>query len=227
MPSFDAFWQQGEHRLPLAARPVVMLEDFRTDPSVHPLRTPSGRIELHSQRIASFGYDDCPGHPVWQAPVEWLGGAAAEAFPLHLISDQPHTKLPSQLDFSSYSLGDKVDGREPVVIHPDDARSRGIAHVDVVRLFNARGACLASARISDAVMPGVLRTATGAWWDPVEAGNPDTLEKYGKRNVLAQDVGASKLSQGCAAQSCLVQVERFVGVVPPVTAFELPTFEAM
>ncbi len=225
LPSFDAFWQAGEHRLPLAAKPVVMLEDFRADPVAHALKTPSGRIELHSQRIASFNYDDCPGHPVWQAPVEWLGSPAAEAHPLHLISDQPHTKLHSQLDFSSYSLGDKVNGREPVVIHPEDARSRGIAHGDVVRLFNARGACLASARVTDATMPGVLRIATGAWWDPTVVGDPDTLEKHGNPNVLTQDVGTSRLSQGCAAQSCLVQVERFTGAVPPVTAFDLPVFE--
>lgn len=225
LPSFDEFWRAGEFRLPAAIAPVVMLESFRADPQRHPLKTPSGRIELHSERIAGFGYEDCPGHPVWQAPHEWLGAKLVQTFPLHLISDQPHTKLHSQLDFSRYSRANKVAGREPVVIHPDDAQARGIAGGDIVRLFNARGACLAGAVVSDAAMPGVLRMATGAWWDPVSAGDPHTLDKHGNPNVLTRDVGASRLSQGCAAQSCLVQLERFTETPPPVTAFDLPVFD--
>lgn len=224
LPSFDEFWRAGEFRAPPATRPLVMLANFRADPKAHPLKTPSGRIELHSERIAGFGYADCPGHPVWLAPGEWLGADAARSFPLHLISDQPHTKLHSQLDFSAHSQAHKVGGREPVAIHPGDAQARGIAQGDVVRLFNGRGACLASAQLSDSAMPGVLRLSTGAWWDPVTPGDPDTLDKHGNPNVLTQDIGASRLSQGCAAQSCLVQIERFDGTPPPVTAFELPCF---
>jgi biotin/methionine sulfoxide reductase len=222
LPPFDAFWEAGEFRVPSPATPVVMLEAFRADPAANPLKTPSGRIEIFSERIAGFGYDDCPGLPVWREPHEWLLGRDAPATALHLISDQPHTKLHSQLDFSACSMANKVAGREPVTIHPDDARERGIADGDVVRLFNSRGACLAGARVSDNVMPGVLRMATGAWWDPVAFGEPDALDKHGNPNVLTRDVGASRLSQGCAAQSCLVGVERFDGVLPPVTAFEPP-----
>ncbi|MBS0343778.1 MAG: molybdopterin-dependent oxidoreductase [Proteobacteria bacterium] len=225
LPAFDEFWRAGEFRLPPAARPVVMLEDFRADPQAHPLKTPSGRIEIHSQRIASFGLDDCPGHPVWREPTEWLGSSAACAHPLHLISDQPHTKLHSQLDFSRYSLGNKVAQREPVVLHSQDAQARGIRDGDVVRVFNARGACLAGARVDDSTMPGVVRISTGAWWDPSAVGEADSLDRHGNPNVLTQDRGASRLSQGCSAQSCLVDVERWSGAVPPVQAFALPRFE--
>ncbi len=49
-------------------------------PDAHPLKTPSGKIELYSERIASFGYDDCPPHPAWLAPDEWLGAPARSAF---------------------------------------------------------------------------------------------------------------------------------------------------
>ncbi|MGH8856665.1 MAG: molybdopterin guanine dinucleotide-containing S/N-oxide reductase [Polaromonas sp.] len=225
LPPFDDFWRVGEFRIPPAQTPVVMLEGFRADPQRHPLKTPSGRIELHSQRIAGFDYADCPGHAVWQEPHEWLGATQVKNFPLHLISDQPHTKLHSQLDFSRYSRANKVAGREPVVIHPDDARARGIVNGDIVRLFNTRGACLAGAVVSDAAMPSVLRMATGAWWDPTVAGEPDALDKHGNPNVLTHDAGASRLSQGCAAQSCLVQIERFNETPPPVTAFDLPDFD--
>jgi hypothetical protein len=38
----------------------------RADPEKQRLRTPSGKIELYSERIASFGYDDFPPHPTWR-----------------------------------------------------------------------------------------------------------------------------------------------------------------
>ena len=125
-----------------------MLADFRADPATHPLKTPSGKIEIFSEKIASFGYDDCPGHATWLEPVEWLGSKTAERYPLHLLSDQPTDKLHSQLDHSPHSRATKVKGRQPITIHPDDAMARGIADGDLLRVFNDRGACLAAARLS-------------------------------------------------------------------------------
>ncbi|TDC63330.1 molybdopterin-dependent oxidoreductase, partial [Streptomyces hainanensis] len=58
---FDAFWHAG--RVTLTGRRLrhTLYERFRADPKRHPLATPSGRIELYSATVASFGYDDCPG----------------------------------------------------------------------------------------------------------------------------------------------------------------------
>lgn len=225
MPSFDAFWASGGVRLPPADAPVVMLEAFRRDPQANPLPTPSGRIELYSERIAGFGYDDCPGFACWFEPAEWAGSALAQRWPLHLISDQPFTKLHSQLDHSKVSLANKIQGREPVVLHPADAAARGIVNGQVVRVFNDRGQCLAGARLSDAIRPGVVKLSTGAWWDPEQAGDPNTLDRHGNANVLTRDAGTSKLAQGCSAQSCLVQIEAWVGPLPAVRAFEPPRIE--
>ncbi|MFO1197828.1 MAG: molybdopterin guanine dinucleotide-containing S/N-oxide reductase [Burkholderiaceae bacterium] len=223
LPGFERFWADGHARLPLPDAPVVMFAQFRADPVANALSTPSGRIELYSERIASFGLADCPGHPAWLEPAEWLGSPLARRHPLHLISDQPYTKLHSQLDHSGYSRANKVAGREPVTLHPDDAAARGIRDGDVVRVFNDRGACLAGARVSDGVRPGVAKLSTGAWWDPDPSG-PAAPDRHGNPNVLTRDVGASGLSQGCSAQTCLVEVERFDGTPPAVTAFDLPAF---
>jgi biotin/methionine sulfoxide reductase len=222
VPAFEHFWEAGCVRLPDQPDPPVMLSAYRTDPDAHPLATPSGRIELYSERIAGFGYDDCPGHAAWLEPSEWLGSPLAARHPLHLISDQPYNKLHSQLDFSAYSRGAKIAGREPIWISPGDARERGIGDGELVRVFNDRGACLAGAVVTDAMMRGVVKLSTGAWYDPAEPGVPGSLEKHGNPNVLTRDVGASRLSQGCAAQTCLVQVERFEGPPPAVTAFAPP-----
>ncbi|MCP5150253.1 MAG: molybdopterin guanine dinucleotide-containing S/N-oxide reductase [Ectothiorhodospiraceae bacterium] len=225
LPTLEGFRKQGTLELPEPERHVVLLEDFRADPDAHPLPTPSGRIEIFSAAVAGFGYDDCPGHPVWHEPREWLGSALAERYPLHLISNQPRTRLHSQLDNGGVSRGAKVAGREPITLHPEDARARGIRDGDVVRVFNDRGACLAGAVIADTVMRGVVRLPTGAWYDPSEPGKPGSLEKHGNPNVLTRDEGTSRLAQGPTAHSVLVEVERFEGVPPPVTAFEPPPIE--
>ena len=224
-PEFKDFWATSGVRFPPSPGGVVMLDTFRADPVGHPLQTPSGRIELFSERIASFAYADCPGHPTWLEPAEWLGAALARQYPLHMISDQPYTKLHSQLDHSSYSLANKVAGREPVHIHPHDATARGIGAGDVVRLFNGRGACLAGAVLDADLRIGVVKLSTGAWWDPDRPGSPDALDRHGNPNALTRDVGASSLSQGCSAQTCLVELERYAGTPPAVRVFTPPVFE--
>ena len=225
LPDFDTFWDEGVARLPQPQTKPVMLADFRADPDAHPLKTPSGRIEIFSQTIAGFGYDDCPGHPVWLEPAEWLGSAQAARFPLHLISSQPENRLHSQYDNGPVSRGAKVKDREAVMLNPEDASARGIAEGDVVRLFNARGACLAGAVLSREIRPGVVRLPTGAWYDPDRPGTPGALCRHGSVNVLTLDKGTSKLAQGPSAQTCLVDIERHEGDVPEVGAFRPPAID--
>jgi biotin/methionine sulfoxide reductase len=160
------------------------------------------------------------------APAEWLGAPGAKQHPLHLLSDQPFTKLHSQYDHADYSAGNKIAGREPLTLSRADADARGLKDGEVVRVFNARGACLAALRVSDDIRPGVAKLSTGAWFDPTHwgASGPGNLEKHGNPNVLTLDIGASSLSQGCIAQTCLVQVERYAGIAPAPTPYQLPAF---
>ena len=221
LPTFAQFWELGHLRLPVDDR-RTMLSEFRADPDESPLSTPSGRIEIWSDTIESFGYDDCPPHPTWMEPVEWLGSARAQQFPLHLIANQPRTRLHSQLDHGATSQGSKVQGREPIRLHPDDAADRGIGDGDVVRVWNDRGACLAGAVLDDGLLPHVAQLSTGAWYDPLDRADPRSMCVHGNPNVLTSDRRTSKLAQGCTGQHVLVQVERYAGPPPPVRAFTPP-----
>lgn len=125
----------------------------------HALATPSGRIELFSPTVAGYGYPDCPGHPAWLEPDEWLGGPRARRFPLHLIANQPATRLHSQLDVGRVSQQAKVAGREAIWLHPADAAAGAIRDGDVIRVFNDRGACLAGAVLCAHGNPNVLTPA--------------------------------------------------------------------
>lgn len=222
VPSFEEFWERGYIDLKQPERDGVLFEGFRDDPVDKPLSTPSGMIELFSPTVAAFGYDDCPGHPAWLEPFEWLGSPKAERHPLHLVSSQPEGRLHSQLDFGPESTDRKIAGREPVWINPEDARSRGIANGDVVRVFNDRGSCLGGAWVTDGIRAGVARMATGAWFDPLAPGEKNALDKHGNPNMVTRDKGTSRLAQGPAAQTALVEIELFDGPVPPVTVFTPP-----
>lgn len=221
VPGFDQFWAAGHLRLPTEPG-LTLLADFRTDPLGHRLATPSGRIEIFSQTIDGFGYPDCAGHPRWYEPTEWLGGERAARYPLHLLANQPATRLHSQLDGGATSQASKVKGREPIRIHPDDASARGLADGDVVRVFNDRGACLAGVMIDDRLRPSVVQLPTGAWYDPADPSDPDSMCVHGNPNVLTDDVGTSSLAHGCTGAHVLVQVEKFDGALPPVQAHEPP-----
>jgi biotin/methionine sulfoxide reductase len=221
-PPFEEFWSAGSFEVEDADTDVVLFEEFRADPERAPLHTPSGRIEIFSETIDKFGYDDCPGHPTWLEPTEWLGAPLAARYPLHLIANNPTTRLHSQLDMGAYSQAAKVQGREPIRIHPADAARRGIQHGDVVRVFNDRGSCLAGAVVSETIRPGAVQLSTGAWYDPLDPADPGSMCVHGNPNVLTFDKGTSKLGQSCSGQHALVEIERWTEPLPPIRAYDPP-----
>jgi len=221
VPSFDEFWKSGWLSLPTEDG-LTLLADFRADPSTHRLGTASGLIEIFSSDIDGFGYDDCIGHPVWFEPTEWLGGPRAARFPLHLLANQPASRLHGQLDAGAVSQDSKVAGREPIRMNPADARARGLLQGDIVRVFNDRGACLAGVVLDTAVRPQVVQLSTGAWFDPADPADPDAMCVHGNPNVLTDDVGTSSLARGCTGAHVLVEVEMFTAAPPPVRAHQPP-----
>ncbi len=224
-PPFDEFWEAGFLDVPGVDEDLVLFKQFRADPERMPLGTPSGKIEIFSATIDGFRYADCPGHPTWLEPAEWLGAPLARRYPLHLVANNPTARLHSQLDVGAFSQSTKVRGREPIRIHPADAAARGIRSGDVVRVFNDRGSCLAGAVLTDTVRPRVVQLSTGAWYDPLDPADPDAMCVHGNPNVLTFDRGTSKLAQGCSGQHALVQVERWTGPLPPIRAYDPPALE--
>jgi biotin/methionine sulfoxide reductase len=215
VPGFDEFWASDGLELPVADEAQVAFADYRGDPEGHPLSTPTGKIEIFSSTIDGYGYPDCPGHPVWLEPDEWLGSARAERFGLQLVANQPKARLHSQLDVGAHSQSVKIAGREAVRMHPSDAAARGLRGGDLVRIFNDRGACLAGLAVDDAVRPGVAQLSTGAWYDP-DPADPGFC-RHGNPNVLTADLPSSTLSQGCTGQLALVEIEAYRGVPPELT----------
>ncbi|MFP1979787.1 molybdopterin-dependent oxidoreductase [Lonsdalea quercina] len=206
-PDFEAFWHQGFVEIPMDDKPFVFFEAFRDDPDQHALKTPSGKIELFSETLAGYRYDDFGPHPEWRPPVEWLGADMAQKWPLHFISIQPSDRLHSQLGSTPQVAANMTAGRETLYMHPEDAAARNIADGTQVEVHNARGRIYGGVKITDGVTPGVVIMSTGAWFDPGwEQKEWDKVEKSGNANVLTLDIGTSSLTQGPNAMSCLVEV---------------------
>ena len=219
LPDFDTFRRLGRIDLPPAETSHMMLRDFFADPEASPLGTESGRITLCNRAIGDLGLATCPGHPAWLAPTESLLTAAKGE--LHLISGQPDTRLHSQNDRGSASQSDKVAGREACNLHPDTAAAFGLNEGDVVRIYNARGACLSGLRMDAGLRRDCLFLAAGAWFDAAEV-NGTRIDVHGNPNSLTRDLGCSELSQGTSSHSCLVRVERWTDDLPPLSVDRLP-----
>jgi biotin/methionine sulfoxide reductase len=202
LPPFAQFWQANQliemPEEPENAR-FARFAAFRADPQANPLKTASGKIEIHSPTIAAFGYADCPPHPMWLEPDEWHGNARRGSCSCcrpgapSAQSAEPHRAARTlcrcrtrTVDYSSAGCG------------------RGIADGDLVRVWNARGQVLAGAVVTEGIRPGVICLHEGAWPDLDPAGGH--LQKRGGER-LNKDIPTSRLGNGCAGNTALAWLE--------------------
>ena len=114
-----------------------------------PFKTPSGKLEFHSEQLAKQGLSPVPD---W-APDAGESADAAK-WPLRLLTApgyfQAHTA------FSGVEFLRGREGKPFCILHPDDAAKRGLADGAQVRLFNERGEVGLLLKVSDEVQPGVV-----------------------------------------------------------------------
>jgi len=141
--------------------------------------TKSGKCELYSERLAAQGADPLPSY----VPP------AANGHPLVLVSAKTalHFLNSSYSDLPRHS---KAEGEPAVDLHPADAAARSVADGARVRVFNERGSLELTARVGDAVRPGVVAIAHGR-----------------SANALTSD-GLTDLGGGADFYSTRVEVER-------------------
>ena len=209
---FDEFWEEGYYLYDTDASPKVAYEDWREDPDANPMPTPSGLIEITSDRLDEANLDDCPATPKWLEPHEYLGSDKTSEYPFHLMSPHPRHRLHSEFDNVPLNRKhSKVANREPVMINEGDAEEKGIETGDVVRVWNDRAEVLAGAVVSKRIKPNHVALSYGSWAEPEEPGVIGSLGLDGNANALYADHGTSSLAQGPDAKSALVEVEKYEG----------------
>ena len=194
--------------------------DFYEDPDKNPLKTPTGKLEFYSQRLAEHFPDDeeRPPVPHWipygESHQESLLLPRAKKYPLLCQSNHGRWRVHAQMDdinwFREIVTG-KVRGPdgylyEPMWIHPSEAAKRDIKSGDVVKIYNERGAVLAGAYVTERIMPGVAYIDHGARYDPIVPGE---LDRGGAINTITPHRGTSKNCRGgMVASGFLVEVEK-------------------
>jgi anaerobic dimethyl sulfoxide reductase subunit A len=195
---YEIFRREGIHRVKLA-EPVVAFKEQIEDPENNPFPTPSGKIEIFSQRVAHLNNPLCPPIPKYLSTWEDQNDPLTEKYPLQLLSPHPKNRVHSHL----YKV-DWLREIEPhrAWINPVDAEPRGIKDGSEIYVFNDRGKLSITAWVTERILPGVICIFEGAWYDPDKAGT----DRGGCVNTLTNDAysegGASALN------TALVQVSK-------------------
>ena len=74
-------------------------------------------------------------------------------------------RIHSQLNNSIIRNYAEVCAREPMLINVNDAKAKGIATGDVVKVFNDRGEILVGALVTDIIPEHVIAICEGVWYD--------------------------------------------------------------
>jgi len=193
---YDEFKREGIQRLQLK-EPYIAFKAQIEDPENNPFNTPSGKIEIFSQRLADLDNPLTPPVPKYIiAEREDRDHPLAKKYPLQLLSPHPRVRVHSTLQNVDWLV--EVDPHV-MWINPADAEPRGICDGDEVYVFNDRGKLAIKAWVTRRIIPGVVSIYEGAWYDPDEEG----IDRGGCANVLTDD----SYSPGGAAALKTVLVE--------------------
>jgi len=158
--------------------------------------TPSGKCEFYSETAVKLGLDPLP---CYTPPRENVDSAPelAQRYPLAFISPPCRNFLNSSFANLPFARASEKEPR--LDIHPDDARARGIANGERVRVFNDRGSYTLKAAVSDRARPGVV-VAPSVWWRKL---SPDGRNANDLTSQALADMGGA-----ATYYDCLVEVER-------------------
>ncbi|HBC7430125.1 MULTISPECIES: DMSO/selenate family reductase complex A subunit [Providencia] len=207
LPDFETFQQQGIYKKMNPQGHVVAHKAFREDPIANPLNTPSGKIEIYSDRLADIAKtwtleegDLISAIPMYSPGFESHEDKLTEQYPLQLSGFHYKSRV-----HSTYGNVDVIKAAclQEMWINPIDAARRNIKNGDMVRIFNDRGEVHINAKVTPRIIPGVVAMGEGAWYAPDE----NKIDHGGSLNVLTTQ-RPSPLAKGNPQHSNLVEVAR-------------------
>jgi len=195
---YDKFRESGIHRVKLD-KPIIAFREQIEDLEKNPFPTPSGKIEIFSQRVADLQKPDTPPIPKYMPAPEDRHDPLFEKYPLQLLTPHPRNRVHSELYLVPWLR--EVEAHRAWV-NPVDAAPRGIRDGDEIHVFNDRGKVAIKAWVTERIIPGVVSIFEGAWYQP----DKDGIDRGACANTLTKDA----YSGGGAAvmNTSLVEIEK-------------------
>ncbi|SKA29929.1 DmsA/YnfE/YnfF family dimethyl sulfoxide reductase [Consotaella salsifontis] len=207
LPDLDSFRAAGIYKRHDPDGHHIAYKDFRADPEGHPLKTPSGKIEIYSQRLADIAatWELAPDDvidplPIYASTFRGWDSPERKTYPLQLTGF--HFKARTHSTYGNVDVL-KAAAQQEVWINPIDAGPRGIANGDLVRVFNAEGETRLHAKVTPRIMPGVTAMGEGAW----HSADSSKVDHAGSINVLTTQ-RPSPLAKGNPQHTNLVDVQK-------------------
>ena len=216
--SYDQFKQEGYYEYPPAELNPQVLEPFSSfysDPVKNKLPTPSGKIEIYSQRISNF-FENNPQAPPFPQYIPSPEGLLTPGMKYPLLITTPHPKLStlSQHRSASWTMDeyqDHISGYNVMRINPVDAQARGLQTGDIVKIYNDRGTILCSTYITSRIRPSVIWVQNSTNFTYASSGDPTSVDVAGNPNTLLPTRQPDPLNSG-QLNCALVEVEQWGGV---------------
>lgn len=189
---------------------------FRDDPEENPLRTPSGKLEIHCQDIVDFvknsGFDEIEPIPVYKRPIEGYEDTFAD-WSNKVKGDYPLQLFTIHYRRRSHSIFDNVPWLresfpQEFMMSTLDAESRGLKSGDIVLIRSRHGTVMRPVFVTERMMPGVVTLGEGAW---AEIDEETGIDKAGSTNILNGAIPTGQGHQGW--NTCNVEVEKYDGPI--------------
>jgi anaerobic selenocysteine-containing dehydrogenase len=143
--------------------PYVAFKDLK-------FKTPSGRIEIYKEELASHGAE----LPYYREPIEASPqNPLHQRYPLTLLFSHSRHRIHST--FANMPSVKRVEPEPVVEMHRADAERRKISDDHFVRVHNERGSVRLKCRINSDLRPGVVVISEGSWAKDFPEGDPYSL----------------------------------------------------
>ena len=194
----------------------IAYKPFRDDPEGNAMSTPSGKCEIHCQKLANFvnqrGYSTIRPIPTYNPSVEGYEASFSDwenkikgPYPLQVFNAHYPRRSHSDLDQVPWL---RRAFPNPLFMNRQDAEARGIKDGDTVLIESPHAKSMRPVELTERVIPGVVILPHGAW---VEVDEETQIDKAGTDNWIG---GAVPTGQGIGGyNTSLVQVEKYDGPI--------------
>jgi len=173
----------------------IAYADYLADPEANPRPSDSGKFEIYNDwkadMLNSMGYSDgwkpYPSYTIAPEGYETTfkdGDIHGEKGEYPFLVYNPHYMRRSHSVFDNCPWL-RETWPNPVFLNKADAQAKGIKTGDTVKIWNAHGAILRTASLTNTLMPGQVGVPHGSWVDWDDKNN---IDRGGADNILCGPV---------------------------------------